>query len=86
MLFQVDSLVTTAGGIEEDLMKCMAPTYLGDFSISGSELRKKGINRIGNLLIPNDNYCKFEEWMFPILDSMLLEQNTQVRCQMEYTD
>lgn len=34
--------------------------------------------RIGNLLVPNDNYCKFEDWLIPILDQMLLEQNTEV--------
>ena len=34
----------------------------------------KGINRIGNLLVPNDNYVKFEDWILPILDAMLLEQ------------
>ena len=31
----VDCLVTTAGGIEEDLIKCLAPTYLGDFALDG---------------------------------------------------
>jgi deoxyhypusine synthase len=56
----VDVIVTTAGGIEEDLIKCMAPTYMGEFSLKGSELRKKGINRTGNLLVPNTNYCYFE--------------------------
>ncbi|XP_054616777.1 deoxyhypusine synthase isoform X1 [Dunckerocampus dactyliophorus] len=73
----VDVIVTTAGGIEEDLIKCLAHTYLGDFSLPGKELRLRGINRIGNLLVPNDNYCKFEDWLIPILDQMLLEQNTQ---------
>lgn len=73
----VDVIVTTAGGIEEDLIKCLANTYLGDFSLSGKELRQRGINRIGNLLVPNDNYCKFEDWLIPILDQMLLEQNTE---------
>ncbi len=34
--------------------------------------------RIGNLLVPNDNYCKFEDWLMPILDQMLLEQKTEV--------
>jgi deoxyhypusine synthase len=52
----------------------MAPTYHGDFALKGSALRKKGINRIGNLLVPNDNYCKFEDWIMPILDAMLDEQ------------
>ncbi|CAL9693450.1 unnamed protein product [Knipowitschia caucasica] len=73
----VDVIVTTAGGIEEDLIKCLAHTYLGDFSMAGKDLRQRGINRIGNLLVPNDNYCKFEDWLIPILDQMLLEQNTE---------
>ena len=32
------------------------------------------MNRIGNLIVPNDNYCKFEDWLTPILDAMLAEQ------------
>ena len=53
----------------------MAPTFNGDFNLSGADLRTEGINRIGNLLIPNDNYCKFEDWVMPIFDKMLEEQN-----------
>ncbi|KAK1289459.1 Deoxyhypusine synthase [Acorus calamus] len=71
----VDVMVTTAGGIEEDLIKCLAPTYKGDFQLPGAYLRSKALNRIGNLLVPNDNYCKFEDWIMPILDQMLKEQN-----------
>lgn len=81
----VDCIVTTAGGIEEDLIKCLklkqplregqnADTFVGDFRLSGSNLRDNGINRIGNLLVPNDNYCSFEDWLLPILDKMLEEQ------------
>lgn len=70
--------MTTAGGVEEDFIKCLAPTFLGDFALSGKSLRQKGINRIGNLLVPNDNYCKFEEWFMPILDDMLEEQKKNV--------
>ncbi|KAF5459837.1 hypothetical protein F2P56_019751 [Juglans regia] len=70
----VDVVVTTTGGIEEDLIKCLAPTYKGDFALPGAYLRSKGLNRIGNLLVPNDNYCKFEDWIIPILDQMLKEQ------------
>ncbi|XP_078439197.1 deoxyhypusine synthase-like [Wolffia australiana] len=73
----VDVLVTTAGGIEEDLIKCLGPTYKGDFALSGAYLRSKGLNRIGNLLVPNNNYCKFEDWIMPIFDQMLLEQSTE---------
>nr|CCU83299.1 deoxyhypusine synthase [Distimake quinquefolius] len=73
----VDVVVTTAGGIEEDLIKCLAPTYKGDFSLPGAALRSKGLNRIGNLLVPNDNYCKFEDWIIPIFDQMYEEQTKQ---------
>ncbi|XP_003705705.1 deoxyhypusine synthase [Megachile rotundata] len=70
----VDCIVTTAGGVEEDLIKCLAPTYIGDFHLQGKNLREHGLNRIGNLLVPNDNYCKFEDWVMPRLDAMLAEQ------------
>ncbi|CCH45219.1 Deoxyhypusine synthase [Wickerhamomyces ciferrii] len=70
----VSAIVATAGGIEEDIIKCLAPTFMGDFALKGSTLRDKGMNRIGNLLVPNDNYCKFEEWIVPILDTLLQEQ------------
>ena len=32
------------------------------------------MNRIGNLFVPNSNYCSFEDWVVPILDKMLEEQ------------
>ena len=32
------------------------------------------MNRIGNLVVPNSNYCDFEDWVVPILDTMLAEQ------------
>ena len=70
----VHALVTTAGGIEEDLIKCLGPTYQGSFNLNGADLRERGLNRVGNLLVPNDNYCKFEDWVVPILDQMLAEQ------------
>nr|POE76154.1 deoxyhypusine synthase [Quercus suber] len=70
----VSVIVTTAGGVEEDFIKCLAPTYLGAFSTDGASLRKQGMNRIGNLIVPNSNYCAFEDWVVPILDRMLEEQ------------
>ncbi|CAL1701032.1 unnamed protein product [Somion occarium] len=70
----VRAIVTTAGGIEEDFIKCLGKTYLADFNLDGADLRKRGMNRIGNLIVPNDNYCKFEDWLMPILDTMLAEQ------------
>ena len=50
--------------------------------MDGADLRRRGMNRIGNLIVPNDNYCKFEDWLTPILDTMLAEQKEtgQVWC------
>ncbi|KAI8894609.1 DHS-like NAD/FAD-binding domain-containing protein [Globomyces pollinis-pini] len=73
----VDCIVASAGGVEEDFIKCLGDTFIGDFALDGQELRKKGLNRIGNLLVPNDNYCKFEDWILPILDNLLKEQKEQ---------
>ncbi|CAD7925814.1 unnamed protein product [Amoebophrya sp. A120] len=76
-LFQhsmVQVATSSAGGIEEDLIKCLADTYEGAFSLDGVALRKQGLNRIGNLLVPNKNYCLFEDWMAPLLHKMHDEQ------------
>ncbi|KAK0705432.1 Deoxyhypusine synthase [Lasiosphaeris hirsuta] len=70
----VSAIVTTAGGIEEDFIKCLGDTYMSSFSAPGAELRAQGLNRIGNLVVPNSNYCAFEDWVVPILDTMLAEQ------------
>lgn len=76
---KVSAIVASAGGIEEDLIKVLAPTYMGNFALPGKGLRDQGMNRIGNLLVPNDNYCKFEEWIVPILDKVLEEQEAAMK-------
>jgi deoxyhypusine synthase len=70
----IDVIVSTAGGVEEDLIKCLGSTIVGDFRLDGKALRKQGMNRIGNLLVPNDNYCRFEDWVIPALDEALEAQ------------
>ncbi|CEP03285.1 Deoxyhypusine synthase [Plasmodiophora brassicae] len=70
----VDVLVATAGGVEEDLIKCLRPHVMGEFNLDGRDLRRRGLNRIGNLIVPNDNYCRFEEWIMPILVRLVSEQ------------
>ncbi|KAJ1676747.1 Deoxyhypusine synthase, partial [Spiromyces aspiralis] len=75
--YKVDVIVTTAGGIEEDFIKCRNKTYLGSFESKGAELRKRGLNRIGNMYVPNNNYRDFEDWIIPIFDKMLKEQQEE---------
>eukprot|EP00747_Dinoflagellata_sp_TGD_P167206 gnl/TRDRNA2_/TRDRNA2_191205_c0_seq1.p1 gnl/TRDRNA2_/TRDRNA2_191205_c0~~gnl/TRDRNA2_/TRDRNA2_191205_c0_seq1.p1 ORF type:complete len:410 (+),score=75.39 gnl/TRDRNA2_/TRDRNA2_191205_c0_seq1:61-1290(+) len=71
----VQVMISSAGGIEEDIIKCLAPTHLGDFAQDGLGLRRKGFNRIGNMIAPNENYCLFEDWLKPILHKMHDEQD-----------
>ncbi|EQB61873.1 deoxyhypusine synthase [Vairimorpha apis BRL 01] len=66
--------VITAGGIEEDIIKCLKPTYCANFNIKGAELRNDGLNRVGNLVIPNENYVLFEKWMNEILDELVQDK------------
>ena len=70
----VDVIVTTAGGIEEDIIKCLKPFLLGNFSASGEYLRKEGINRTGNIFVPNSRYCEFEKFFVPLLKEITKEQ------------
>jgi deoxyhypusine synthase len=70
----IDCIVTTTGGIEEDFMKCLAPHYMGDFYLKGKDLRLQGVNRTGNLLVPNSNYVKFEAFLGPIVEELHKEQ------------
>ncbi|XP_033105026.1 deoxyhypusine synthase-like isoform X2 [Anneissia japonica] len=72
----VDCIVTTCGAIEEDLMKCMESTYLGEFHLDGKKLKSEGLNRIGNMLIKNSSYMKLEDFLLPLFDTMLdLQKN-----------
>ncbi|MBT5042751.1 deoxyhypusine synthase family protein, partial [Candidatus Woesearchaeota archaeon] len=63
-----DVIVTTVGGLEEDIMKSQGIDFIvGDFNSNDIELNEKGINRVGNLYIPNESYIKFEDLMKPML-------------------
>ncbi len=73
---KVNYIVTTAGGIEEDIIKCLGDFILGDFRASGKELREKGINRIGNIFVPNSRYVKFEKFFQPILEELYQRRKT----------
>jgi len=71
---KVNIVVTTAGGIEEDIIKCLGNFILGDFRASGKLLREKGINRIGNIFASNNRYVEFEKFFQPILEEIYQEQ------------
>lgn len=52
----VDVLVTTCGTLDHDIARCWKNYYKGSFVMNDSKLRDEGINRLGNVLVPNDSY------------------------------
>jgi deoxyhypusine synthase len=59
----VHFLVTTTGGLEEDVIKTHGDFLHGDFEADGGKLRAKGVNRTGNIFIPNERYIWYYEYM-----------------------
>ncbi len=67
-LGMADVIITTVGGIEEDMMKALGEGFvLGSFYSDDLELYEKGLNRVGNIMIPNKSYEKFEDSIGQIL-------------------
>jgi deoxyhypusine synthase len=67
-------LVTSAGGVEEDIVKCLKPFVVGTFEANGEQLFDRGICRIGNIFVPNDRYLYFEKKLQPFFDQILKKQ------------
>jgi deoxyhypusine synthase len=64
----VNVIVTTVGGIEEDIMKAKGEQFIiGKFKSDDVALYEKGINRVGNLFIKNESYLKFEDTITGLL-------------------
>ncbi len=73
----VDVLVSTAGAVEEDFIKCYKHFVLGSFDVPGKPLFDKGINRTGNIFVPNDRYTIFEQAFSPFLGQLWEQQRKQ---------
>lgn len=74
-LGMADIIVTTAGGLEEDMMKAKGEKFsIGSFAADDVELHEQGINRVGNLMIKNESYMNFEDWINPVLGGLYQKQ------------
>lgn len=71
-----DVVITTTGTLDHDLARIWKDYYHGSFMTDDKELHKKGINRLGNIFIPNECYGKIlEEKMQPILAELYKKKN-----------
>jgi deoxyhypusine synthase len=52
----VDVVITTCGTADHDLARVWRPYYHGEFEMDDAELHQLGVNRLGNVLIPNESY------------------------------
>lgn len=84
----VDALVTTVGGIEEDVIKSIKPFVLGSFDADGKYLFDKGVNKTGNIFVTNDRYTELEKFMNPIIEEAYRKQlkDGKALCANEFID
>ena len=67
----VDVIITTCGALDHDLARCWKNYYRGDFFMDDKMLHENGINRLGNVLVPNESYgIIIEEKMRFLLESL----------------
>ncbi len=68
-------IVTTTGAIEEDIMRSFGEKFMiGDFNSDDVELHEKGSNRVGNILVTNQSYEKFEDIVNDMLKKIYQKQ------------
>ena len=70
----VDAIITTCGTLDHDLARVWRKYYHGEFLMNDADLHRKGINRLGNILIPNESYgIVLEQKIQPILRDLYSE-------------
>ena len=71
----IDVIVTTCGTLDHDIARTLANYYHGNFEMNDTELRERGINRLGNVLVPDDSYgIPIEKWMQSFLEDLYKKQ------------
>jgi len=70
----VNVIVTTCGTLDHDVARSWKNYYRGSFIMNDAKLRKSEINRLGNVLVPNESYgIIIEEKMQKLLQSLWAE-------------
>jgi len=70
-----DAVITTCGTLDHDLARLWKDYYHGDFALDDRMLHKKGVNRLGNILIPNECYGEIlEQKLQPMIKELYDEK------------
>jgi deoxyhypusine synthase len=71
----VDAIVTTCGTLDHDLARTWRDYYHGSFDLDDRQLHREEVNRLGNVLVPNESYGEIlEERLRPWLEEMFAER------------
>ena len=72
-----DVIITTCGTLDHDLARVWDDYYHGSFKADDNELHRQGVNRLGNIFIPNSSYGEvLEREMQPILKDIVEESGS----------
>jgi deoxyhypusine synthase len=52
----VDVIITTCGTLDHDIARSWKDYYHGSFMMDDLELKRKGFNRLGNIIFPNEHH------------------------------
>lgn len=70
----VDVIVTTCGMLDHDVARVWGDYFEGAFELDDAELYRKGIHRLGNVLVPRDSYgVLLEEKLQPFFGGVYKE-------------
>ena len=70
----IDVVVTTCGTLDHDVARSWKNYYKGSFVMNDAKLHEKNINRLGNVLVPNESYgLIIEKKMQELLQSLCEE-------------
>lgn len=73
----VDVVITTCGTLDHDLARVWKDYYHGDFNMDDALLHQKGVNRLGNVLVPNESYgIVLERKLIPMFERILQGRNS----------
>lgn len=65
---KIAAIVTSSGSIDEDIIRSTKPYLQGSFEADDLKLGREGINRMGNVFVPNDRYEYLEQWTTKTLE------------------
>jgi deoxyhypusine synthase len=81
----VDVIITTCGTLDHDLARSMGAYYHGSFNMDDAEVQRMGYHRLGNILVPLDDYGpaierKMQPWLEDLYQSGKTSLSTAEMC------